>query len=1043
MWVTRLLRAPGVALRRFILLSATALVVASSALIGPLSESAFAADAIWNGTDLTYEGNSFTPTTMPPNVTGQPNEYQWQDAAVARVLYLSDSPEQATSATLIEYRLVRGVYTGGSEPQAITVTQDLTAGTEDEEGSTEGASTTCSGNVTGSIGWILCPVSNWIAGGIDAVYDLVAQFFEVQTISGSDTGIRQLWEVVRTIANVAFIIVFLAIIYSQITGAGISNYGIKDMIPRLILGAILVNISFAICALAVDISNLLGYNVQSILMGISEDMAASQDLGGLGELNLSTLTTMILGGGVATYAGWAWLSAAVAASPIAAGFTLLTFLIPAALAVLTAFIVLAVRQALIVVLTAVAPLAFVAYILPGTRDMFNKWRKLFTGLLLMFPVFALVFGASQLAGTAIINSAESAPEGMRVLTVLIGMAVQFVPLAITPLLSKFSTGVLGNIMGMVNNREKGLADRAKNWAQDNADTHKALSLARQSKRHDARVPSRKAKLRAKLQKKVDAGEMTAETADKIADRKANRHGYTRGLALRMDQRKRERDAIKKTSEESLSGMQERDWNRRHDNPVGRRDTEMAGLRQRAHTLQKQAEREKGAFDARADRHWSEFENGGTAEAAHYRDLRTRAAVDKGVAQTIETKLEAQAERASKANIQATMQDVVTDTHFAKKQAEAYEAIVQKAAENSWNTHVRTDATDRNLHLQMTAAAKAADVSEQQLKTFTTEVEVLGSAHTALTTGATGTQAAELQAAADSIKESYLQKDVAANAETSAQREQQVDLAKFYKNDANDEFANEMLRQAGGIGGQAAANIVKARAFQTIVKNQTEGAEAIKTLVTQTDSDELFERIDDPATTVEELMAYAGTIAKRGFHKDHNKLLYRASRMYRAAVESGDTERIGDVKDMIQQINADLSKVSYGVSDYDRTLLAEGRYHSNNYIHTRDRIISNLSPEALSNMDPDDLLMLYEMDRKNLLSPAQHQKIVETYKAWEEDRILGPKLRDKARNVLDRIRDPSIPEDAILFEDNAPPSVNTYKLTEDHFRPDPELPEAYR
>ena len=71
---------------------------------------------------------------------------------------------------------------------------------------------------------------------------------------------------------------FLAIIISQLTGFGISNYGIKKMLPRLIIAAILVNLSIYICQIAVDLSNILGYGLRAGLGGIGDGISAANSV---------------------------------------------------------------------------------------------------------------------------------------------------------------------------------------------------------------------------------------------------------------------------------------------------------------------------------------------------------------------------------------------------------------------------------------------------------------------------------------------------------------------------------------------------------------------------------------------------------------------------------------------------------------------------------------------------------------------------------------------------------------------------------------------
>ena len=132
------------------------------------------------------------------------------------------------------------------------------------------------------------------------------------------------------------------------------------------------------------------------------------------------------------------------------------------LGALAAVAILAARQAIITVCIIVAPLAFVAYVLPSTEKYFEKWKDLMMTMLLMFPLFSLVFAGAQLAGLAIIQNATS------IIQIIIGMAVQVAPVVITPMLIKFSGSLLGKVAGMINNPNRGLVDRTRNWSKDRA-----------------------------------------------------------------------------------------------------------------------------------------------------------------------------------------------------------------------------------------------------------------------------------------------------------------------------------------------------------------------------------------------------------------------------------------------------------------------------------------------------------------------------------------------------------------------------------------------
>lgn len=253
------------------------------------------------------------------------------------------------------------------------------------------------------VGWILCPILEGAAKIADKTFSLLANnFLQVEPKLLADDGAKPAWELARNLANIMFVIAFLAIVYSQITGSGLNNYGIKRMLPRLIIAAIAVNVSFYICQILVDISNIMGYAIKEALSAASNTVGPSV-LGGSPQ-GLDTET----GNGVLTYitigalatAGVVWLILGPTALIITA--VLVT--------ALTVIVILLLRKAILVLLVVASPIAFVMYLLPNTEKLFDKWLKMFWGLLMVFPVVAALFGGGQLASTIILMAGASTPS---------------------------------------------------------------------------------------------------------------------------------------------------------------------------------------------------------------------------------------------------------------------------------------------------------------------------------------------------------------------------------------------------------------------------------------------------------------------------------------------------------------------------------------------------------------------------------------------------------------------------------------------------------
>ncbi|WP_260763470.1 type IV secretion system protein [Candidatus Mycosynbacter amalyticus] len=300
------------------------------------------------------------------------------------------------------------------------------------------------------IGWIICPASSFLAKLTDGVFNFLEGFLRYDSLANqqSQDSLKTQWSNMRNLANVAFIGAFLVVIYSQITGAGLNTYSIKRLLPRIIIAAILVNISFWVCIVAVDLSNIIGANLKELIVSTGQTGAGAQ--------TPSTFETVMAGvlGGTVVVAG-------IAASGALLGT--LSFLLPVMLsalfAALTVILILVARQAIITILVVISPLAFVAYLLPNTSKWFDRWKDTFISMLLLYPFVALVFGGAQFAAGVVLLGDTG------VLTQIFSLGLMAIPLFIIPAILKSTGGMLGKIGAISNDKTKGLLDRANNKGQ--------------------------------------------------------------------------------------------------------------------------------------------------------------------------------------------------------------------------------------------------------------------------------------------------------------------------------------------------------------------------------------------------------------------------------------------------------------------------------------------------------------------------------------------------------------------------------------------------
>ena len=318
------------------------------------------------------------------------------------------------------------------------------------------------------VGWLICPLMNFAGNISDSAYSAISQFLSIDPKIFKDDstsgGLKQAWNFFRDIANAVFAVIFLWVIFSQISNVGVSNYGIKKILPRLIIGALLVNLSFYLCQLAVDLSNILGFSLKGVLEGAASGIDTQSAANG-------SFSTFVVGG--LALAGAALFLFLAVSMP-----TIMALL----LALLVVLVILIVRQAAIILLIAVSPLAFAAWLLPNTENLFKKWISMFKGLLVVFPVVSLLYGAGKLAGAILAASATDDPNNPKETMQFAALAVSILPLGATPFVLKSSlnslgsfAGKLGGLSNMANKRLGGavmgksrIGDIKKGWQKSSA-----------------------------------------------------------------------------------------------------------------------------------------------------------------------------------------------------------------------------------------------------------------------------------------------------------------------------------------------------------------------------------------------------------------------------------------------------------------------------------------------------------------------------------------------------------------------------------------------
>ena len=288
---------------------------------------------------------------------------------------------------------------------------------------------------SGLLGYFICPAINVAISFADGAWSIFEFFLINDPLDGSGTY-YDLWTKVRDLANAILVVIFLGIVISQVSNIGISNYGIKKMLPRLVIVAVAINISYYLMQVIVDIANITGKSIDSIFSGF-ESYSGLKAANGWSVLFDSILLSATVAGSV----GVTLAAGAVLGWPAIILF-LGAMIIPAIIGIIAGLLALQVRSMLIPILAIFSPVALVAWVLPNTQKLFDKWKSMFTGLVFLYPLASIYYGGLKFAASITLTSGESGS-----IQRLMALAALFIGTFMVAVIAIKSNSIMGKIVG--------------------------------------------------------------------------------------------------------------------------------------------------------------------------------------------------------------------------------------------------------------------------------------------------------------------------------------------------------------------------------------------------------------------------------------------------------------------------------------------------------------------------------------------------------------------------------------------------------------------
>lgn len=320
-----------------------------------------------------------------------------------------------TAPTAVKTKAVQGDTNGN--PTGGPTGGDAASGTTGEEEACWG--------FNWSFSWLACPVIFVSQQLAETLFGLVEDQLKFRVSpNGADSDslgdsreqVRSVWNNFRILVSGLVVVLMLVMVIGQAIGSGpFDAYTVKKMLPRLVAGVILIQLSWPIFSWVVN-------SVDDLGRGIADIMYAP--FGGSDNMGLEDLLKDDGGKSI----GFSWFGlGAIIILGVVAPFLILGTMLTVLVAIFVGFLTLLFRKILIILALILAPVALIAWMMPseGLRRYWKLWWDNFLKALLMYPIIIAIIAAGRIFAS--IGSSQADLVGFFI--ILIGF---FGPLFILP-----------------------------------------------------------------------------------------------------------------------------------------------------------------------------------------------------------------------------------------------------------------------------------------------------------------------------------------------------------------------------------------------------------------------------------------------------------------------------------------------------------------------------------------------------------------------------------------------------------------------------------
>ncbi|MFA5995139.1 MAG: hypothetical protein WC801_01680 [Patescibacteria group bacterium] len=242
------------------------------------------------------------------------------------------------------------------------------------------------------LSWLIYWPFIWLMGVLASTMSKLVVWAAMLTGFTTLTVVRESWGVLRDISNMFFIVIMLVIAFGTLFK--IEAYSWKKLLPKMILAAVLVNYSQAICGAIVDAAQV----VQLTFANAIKDAADVGFVQAFGLYKILSLRDSVADPNAIDSVANQFSDKQGFLGLAAAGLMLCVLVFVQAVYL----VVLIARLVFIWFLTILSPIAFTCMILPATEKYYKQWWDMFSryvtvGPLIVFFLWLSLFVAAKTA----------------------------------------------------------------------------------------------------------------------------------------------------------------------------------------------------------------------------------------------------------------------------------------------------------------------------------------------------------------------------------------------------------------------------------------------------------------------------------------------------------------------------------------------------------------------------------------------------------------------------------------------------------------------